>query len=427
MCHRTERQGLDANDAFDNQQWSNRVTFNAAALLSEATGLTRRLYPAKRLQLQHPDITHAWIGSPIVFGRLIRQLLAHVLHQKSDPEGVVIQLHHHTVGHSVKAELRLTDFPPRFSQRRAHKPRTQADQPAKRSLPEPWGGAAELCALMKGDLQYDADRHGCGIYRLKLRFRQGPRLSSRTQHPIAEAHNNPLSGQTILLADDVPLIRQINKHTLERLGACVLEAVDGRHALQLLQSTTCDVAMLDIDMPRLSGLQVAKAVRQQSPQNSPYLLALSAFANATERTRYLQAGFDSVLPKPLDAQKIVDLLHLPQRLTPVQSLASLAVTDTAHKTLLRRYNRTVSQTLRLLMNALNGGSAHNPHKLLHQLKGLAGLQSDPTLIRRLHDISLACDTTASRKKLNELFNDWRISTECEPLQLSGSSEAVVKK
>src|SRR5690242_15638168 len=70
-------------------------------------------------------------------------------------------------------------------------------------------------------------------------------------------------GAQVLIADDDPAIRLVLRHRLEAAGHRVEEAADGRGALEALRGGHFDVALIDIIMPGLSGLELLSAVRSE--------------------------------------------------------------------------------------------------------------------------------------------------------------------
>ncbi len=108
---------------------------------------------------------------------------------------------------------------------------------------------------------------------------------------------NPLQ---ILLADDNEANSLIALTILERAGHDVVTARTGYQALELSKLTNFDLIILDVLMPVMDGLQALKLIRQGSSLNQNTLIfALSAFSDTEERERYLAAGFDGTLSKPL--------------------------------------------------------------------------------------------------------------------------------
>lgn len=81
--------------------------------------------------------------------------------------------------------------------------------------------------------------------------------------------------QRILLADDVPAIRKVVRALLEQEGFEVIgEAGDGQEAVRLAQALCPDVAILDLSMPGLNGLEAAREIQQACPRTHQILLTV---------------------------------------------------------------------------------------------------------------------------------------------------------
>jgi two-component system, sensor histidine kinase RpfC len=120
----------------------------------------------------------------------------------------------------------------------------------------------------------------------------------------AEPDASP-SRLTLLVADDNPDTRERLKSILERAGHRVELASDGGAALAALDKGGVDGALLDLDMPGVSGDAVAKLHRLRHPASALPLIALAADASAATDARCREAGFDAALTKPADAAQLV--------------------------------------------------------------------------------------------------------------------------
>lgn len=99
----------------------------------------------------------------------------------------------------------------------------------------------------------------------------------------------------VLIADDSAQLRLMLRHTLDHGGHEVLEAADGEEALRVLREERPDVAILDVVMPGLSGLDVCRAARRDAALAATGIIILSA--NATQG-HAAQAGADWFVAKP---------------------------------------------------------------------------------------------------------------------------------
>ncbi|MEM7669865.1 MAG: response regulator [Pseudomonadota bacterium] len=109
-----------------------------------------------------------------------------------------------------------------------------------------------------------------------------------------------LSGVKVLLAEDNPTNQMVAIQMLECLGAAVTLAVDGAEALGVVQREEFDVMLVDIEMPRISGLEVIRALRASNGRLSEMpLIALTAYVMHEHRIAIDDAGADGVIAKPI--------------------------------------------------------------------------------------------------------------------------------
>ncbi len=109
-----------------------------------------------------------------------------------------------------------------------------------------------------------------------------------------------LAGLSVLLAEDNPTNQMVATQMLESLGADVTLAIDGAEALEILDKDSFDVALIDIQMPRVSGIEVISRLRKKNgPHASMPLIALTAYVMREHRAAIDDAGADGVIPKPI--------------------------------------------------------------------------------------------------------------------------------
>lgn len=109
-----------------------------------------------------------------------------------------------------------------------------------------------------------------------------------------------LDGLTILLAEDNPTNQMVATQMLESLGAEVVLAADGKEALERLHSDTFDVALIDIEMPRVSGVELIKLLRDEGGRFAALpLIALTAYVMREHREAIEAAGADGIIAKPI--------------------------------------------------------------------------------------------------------------------------------
>jgi len=116
------------------------------------------------------------------------------------------------------------------------------------------------------------------------------------------------TGLRILVADDNRDTAQSLQQLLRLSGHEVQLAYDGEEALAAFKRDEPDVALLDIGMPRLSGLDVARAIRSLPAGQRAIMIAITGRGQARDRRDALEAGFDHHATKPVDPAHIQDLI-----------------------------------------------------------------------------------------------------------------------
>jgi len=112
----------------------------------------------------------------------------------------------------------------------------------------------------------------------------------------------------ILVADDNNDALESLATLLQLSGHEVYTAANGAVALESAEQHRPEVALLDIGMPKLDGYEVARRIRAQPWGARITLVALTGWGQDSDRRRSQEAGFDSHLVKPLDLDKLTDLL-----------------------------------------------------------------------------------------------------------------------
>jgi CheY-like chemotaxis protein len=113
-----------------------------------------------------------------------------------------------------------------------------------------------------------------------------------------------LSALRILVAEDNLTNQTILRQLLDRMQAEVVFVADGMAALERLERDRFDIALIDIEMPRLSGLEVMKAVRSRRDDVARMpLVALTAYVLRDNREAIYDAGADGILGKPISSAR----------------------------------------------------------------------------------------------------------------------------
>jgi len=108
----------------------------------------------------------------------------------------------------------------------------------------------------------------------------------------------------ILVVDDEPTIRALVRAALEPAGAHVLEASDGVSALQAIDARRPDLVLLDIALPRMSGLEVCRRIKANRDTAAIPVLLLTGLVQQIDRGAADDVGAQGVIAKPFSPAKL---------------------------------------------------------------------------------------------------------------------------
>jgi two-component system, cell cycle response regulator len=108
----------------------------------------------------------------------------------------------------------------------------------------------------------------------------------------------------ILVADDSSVERAAARSALEEAGYAVMEAVDGQQALEVFARERPDLVMLDVVMPRLTGLETCRILKAKAGGNYLPVIMVSTRNSVNARVEGLRSGADDYLGKPYDAEEL---------------------------------------------------------------------------------------------------------------------------
>jgi DNA-binding response OmpR family regulator len=115
--------------------------------------------------------------------------------------------------------------------------------------------------------------------------------------------------KTVVIADDDSDIRELVKISVTRAGLHVVASVeDGEAAYIAIRDLVPDLAILDVSMPGMTGIEVCRLVRQHEHLASLRIVLLSAAADEASRLSGLAAGANDYQTKPFSPRQLVDIL-----------------------------------------------------------------------------------------------------------------------
>lgn len=112
--------------------------------------------------------------------------------------------------------------------------------------------------------------------------------------------------ETILLIEDNEQNRYLAIFLLESRGFRVVTALDGPEGIERAREVRPDLILLDIQLPRMDGYEVARRLRDEPELRHIPIVAVTSYAMAGDREKTLKAGCDGYIEKPIDPDTFVD-------------------------------------------------------------------------------------------------------------------------
>jgi len=139
------------------------------------------------------------------------------------------------------------------------------------------------------------------------------RIKIQTHSDIS--HNSIDPSLRILVAEDDKTNKKVINRILNKLGYTATIVSDGQKAINEVEKSQYDVILMDIQMPIMNGLEATKIIRQKlSEKNQPTIIAITADNPKDDDPTYKDAGLDSYLPKPIQMQKLLQVLNRCKRI-----------------------------------------------------------------------------------------------------------------
>ena len=116
-------------------------------------------------------------------------------------------------------------------------------------------------------------------------------------------------GKRVLIVEDNEKNMKLFRDVLQATGYSTLEATTGEEAVELSLSQAPALVLMDVQLPGIDGVGALEMLRQNERTASIPVLALTAQAMSGDRERFLEAGFDGYLAKPVDVGALIEAVR----------------------------------------------------------------------------------------------------------------------
>ena len=116
-------------------------------------------------------------------------------------------------------------------------------------------------------------------------------------------------GKRVLIVEDNEKNMKLVRDVLQATGYRTLEATTGEEAVELALSQAPALVLMDVQLPGIDGVEALERLRQNERTASIPVLALTAQAMSGDRERFLEAGFDGYLAKPVDVGELIETVR----------------------------------------------------------------------------------------------------------------------
>jgi len=128
-------------------------------------------------------------------------------------------------------------------------------------------------------------------------------------NPAPDAASEAQVAKKVLIVEDNELNMKLFHDLLEAHGYETLQTRDGLEALKIARENTPDLILMDIQLPEVSGLEVAKWIKEDDNLKSIPIIAVTAFAMKGDEEKIRQGGCEAYIAKPISVSKFLETVE----------------------------------------------------------------------------------------------------------------------
>ena len=167
----------------------------------------------------------------------------------------------------------------------------------------------EFCKMMDGEIGVDSEEGKGSTFWFRIKLAVGDSaLAAKTKKvtDVSIAGSLQSVHARILLVDDNATNRKVAGQILLKAGCEVIMASSGQEAISIIQKDIrFDLVLMDIQMPEMDGMETTRRLKALNLAGMQPIVAMTAYAMKEDRERFLAAGMDDYLAKPIRAQQLI--------------------------------------------------------------------------------------------------------------------------
>jgi two-component system cell cycle response regulator DivK len=118
-----------------------------------------------------------------------------------------------------------------------------------------------------------------------------------------------MPSKTVLLVEDDFMNMRLAQHVLEAEGYSVLKATTGQEALNQIKNSIPDLILMDVQLPDIDGMTLARIIRAREATRETAILALTAYAMKGDREKILKTGCNGYIAKPINVEQFISAVR----------------------------------------------------------------------------------------------------------------------